>query len=799
MTRFQLSPATAQALELPGLLALVAHRAATDLGRERLLALTPEDDEERLLERRQAYEETERLLAERPLVPLLERPLGPLLRELERGGYDLGGRDLLLFVDLLRTSAEAAQRIRTADPACEALGGRLERLPPLDELRRQLEKTFDRRGEIREDATPRLAELRGKIRGVRNRLYTKLRSVVEEEREHLSEETVPLRDGRLVLMLQSGARGKMAGLVHGRSSSGRSFYFEPLQAVELNNDLRDSVEEEEAEKRRILAELVSRLCEELDAVRAHADLVAGLDVLQSSVRFAQAAGARLAEVGSRHQLKLKGARHPLLDPRLAELRQEALGQAGHSGEVVGLDLELDEERRAIVVTGPNAGGKTVALKTVGLLALAHQCGLPVPVDRGSRLPFLNAVVATVGDEQDLLADRSTFSGRLMRLGEAWEAASPDALVLLDELGSGTDPEEGTALSISLLEALLRRGSLTFVTTHLSQLAAAALDADGAICAAMEFNAETGRPTYQLLPGPPGGSEALALGRRLGLPSEWLDRADELLGSEHREFRRLLAEVERTRRELAATHEKVKTELDDAERLRRRLETREAELAAEKKSVGKSLKRELESFRDATRRRLREELEKIRAELAAGHKKGLVAAAERRLFEDAPQLVPAEDGDETAVAVGGRVRHRGFGWEGRLERLERGKAQVTVGGKIFRCREEQLMGLAEAVEAKKGGRGSRGSRGSVSAPESDAPRELKLIGRRVEPALEELDRFLDQALLASHEEVRIVHGHGSGQLRRAVREHLRGHAAVESYKKAGAKEGGDGATVVVLRQ
>ena len=799
------SVATAAALELPSLLALVAARAATDLGRERLLALEPFEDAEALTEHRQRHEEAERLISVRPLVPSFERPLAPLFDELARGGRELEGRDLVILGDILRANAETVERIREVEPACEALGERVAEVPLLEELRRAIAKTFDRRGQIREDASPRLVELRGRIRGARNHLYTELRSHLERNSEHLSEETIPLRGGRLVLMLQAGSRGKIPGLVHGRSGSGRSFYFEPLDVVEHNNDLQHAIEEEEEEKRRLLIELIERVRGELDAVEDHAELLCDLDLLQGSIRFAQAAGARLAELGGRHQFRLREARHPLLDPRLAELRQEALGQPGHQGGIVPLELELDAEKRILVVTGPNAGGKTVALKTAGLLALAHQCGLPIPVAKGSRLPFMGALVATVGDDQDLFTDRSTFSGRLMRLDEAWKSSGPDSLILLDELGSGTDPEEGSALAVALLEALLASRSLVVITTHLTQLASAALEADGAVCAAMEFDAATGEPTYSLMPGPPGGSEALALARRLGLAKPWLDRAEALLGSEHRDLRSLIAEVDRVRKELVEREERLATEVADAKILRERLAKQEAALAEERRRVGEVLEEELREFQDGVRRKLREEVDRLRQEIEAGRRQGLAARAEERLFEDAPEILPEEArDDEVEIEEGGRVRHRSFGWEGVVEKLDRGRAHVRAEGKLFRCRENELMGITDAAtQAERKPSPSKPRRGwgkkATSEPLlASAPRELKLIGQRVEPALKELDRFLDQALLASHAEVRIVHGHGSGKLRQAVREHLRGHPAVERHEKARPEEGGNGATKVEMR-
>lgn len=793
----ELSVATLDSLELPALLEIVADLTGTDLGRARILDLRPLVAVESLTERRHQIEEIERLIVERPLVPWCERAFAPLVEALAGGG-DLGGREIAEIAELLRISLEAAARISEIDPPCPTLAAVVSLLPPAGELRQMIRRTLDTRGEVREDASPRLTELRGRIRKVRNDLYEDLTHLVERHREHLSEETIPLRGGRLVLVLQAGARGRFSGLVHGRSGSGKSFYYEPIEVVELNNELQQSVEEEDAERRRILADLIARLVAELPALRAHAGFVAEIDSLQAAVQFGQQSRGRLAEIAEEGELILHEARHPLLDPELAELRRAALGSPGHQGPAVPLDIGFSRERRVLVVTGPNAGGKTVALKTVGLLALAHQCGLPIPAARGTRLPIFGAVVATVGDDQDLLADRSTFSGRLLRLVEAWEAASPRALLLLDELGSGTDPEEGSALAIALVEALLERGCLAFVTTHLGQLAAAALEAEGAWCAAMQFDSTNGLPTYRLLPGPPGGSEALALARRLGLPSAWIERAEQLLGSEHRDLRRLLAELDRTRRELATTHANLESELADATRLRERLVARETELVEERRTIGRRLERELEAFRRETLARLQGEVERLRDEIEQGRRKGLETQAVARLFENAPVLAPEEPETAADLMVGARVRHRQMGWQGQLEKIDRGRAQVRAAGKILRCPAEELISLDDAPASSTSRAVFRPVSPDVISPEAEGvPREINLIGQRVEPALEALDEFLDQALLAAHSEVRVVHGHGSGRLRTAIREHLRSHPGVRGHRAGGEREGGNGATVVAL--
>ncbi|MEO7793568.1 MAG: Smr/MutS family protein, partial [Thermoanaerobaculia bacterium] len=412
------------------------------------------------------------------------------------------------------------------------------------------------------------------------------------------------------------------------------------------------------------------------------------------------------------------------------------------------------------------------------------------------VPFLANLVATVGDEQDLLADRSTFSGRLARLAEAYRAAGPHSLALLDELGSGTDPEEGTALAVALLETLVERGGLALITTHLTGLAAAAMELPGAACAAMEFEPSTGRPTFRLLAGSPGGSEALALARRMELPAEWIARAEALLGDEHRDLRRLLAELEATRERLAIEAEATRTARAEAELAGDRLERERAELEAERRSLGARVRRELAEFRERVTRELSGAAEKIRTELAAGRKRSVAQQVAAALFAEAPRV----EGDEGArsdlpLTIGAQVRHATLGWRGVVEKLSGEKVEVLSNGKRLRLQAGDLL-VEASPPAKEKTPAVR--RSGAEVDRAPVPQELHLIGQRVEPALEEMDSFLDQATLSGRAEVRIVHGHGSGRLRDAVRERLRKHPAVVTSRPGAPNEGGNGATVVTLR-
>ncbi len=786
------SPATLEALEFPSYLRLLASLAATDLGAARLSAAGPARDDSTLHRRHRLFHEASRLLIDGRLVPSFEEPLGAVVAALGARDTELVGVELKRLAAALGSVRKAARAIEKADPECPELERAAAELGDLGPLVRRIGRTLDRRGRVRDDASDRLVKLGGSVRRSREEIYGRLREYAEGHKDDLAEETLPMHDGRVVLLLKAGSKSRGRGLVHRGSGTGRSVYFEPLAVVDSNNQMREAQAREEEERRRLLRELVEEARAAIEEISRHLDFLALLDALQALHDFAELCDARPIEISERHVLKGVGARHPLLEPRLADLRERALGSAGHVGEVVPLDLELAAGTQALVITGPNAGGKTVALKTVGLMALAAQAGLPFPAARGSCAPRLAGLVATVGDEQDLLQDRSTFSGRLLRLREAWDAAGPDSLVLLDELGSGTDPEEGAALSIALLEGLLARGSMALITTHLTPLAGAALERDGAACAAMQFDASSHRPTFELQPGSPAGSEALALGRRLGLPGEWLDRADELLGGGQRDLRRLLAEVEsvrdqlrRRKREADARADELEQALAEADREREKLERERVESAARTRA-------ELDAFKREIAGKLRGEVERMREQLEAGRKRGLAGKAVERLFEAAP-APEVEEPEGAPPAIGDQVEHRRLGWKGRVERLERGRVEVSVHGKRMRCAMEDLRVVAAESPAEPP------PPGRATVPDAAAvTEELNLIGHRVEEALELLDAYLDRALLSAEGDVRIVHGHGTGRLRKAVREHLRHHPAAATARPGRADEGGDGATVVSLR-
>ena len=829
------SSATSEALEFPALLRVVAGLAVTDAGRRLVYAISPRTDPDEIELRRVRYAEIARERGEGgALVPVLDRELLDLRRQLQTGGRRLGGAALLGLVAVIEASEEVLERLGDHEET-PRLAAEVESLRALEAgatetdvtgepigcaaLAARLRRTLDRRGAVRDDASPRLRTLVQDARRTQASVETQVHAYVREHGDRLADDSTPMRGGRFSVLLPSGSRGRLSGLVRGRSASGRSFYFEPSEVVEGNDEMERIAADKEIERARILAELVRQVLELTPAIIARIDFLAAVDALQAVAHFAAQLGAGLAGIappapdGSAAALELRGARHPLLDPRLAEMRERTLGAAGNRGEVVPLDLALDDNR-TLVLTGPNAGGKTVALKTVGLLCLMTQAGLPVPAAPDSRFPIFDHLVAVVGDDQSVLGEQSTFSARLLRLREVWRRAGPRTLVLLDEVGAGTNPEEGAALGIALLEGLVESASMGVLTTHLTQLAAAALESQAASCAAMSFDPESGLPTYRLVIGPPGGSRALALARRLGLPAAWLERAEHFLGSEHQQLRRVLERNERRRERLLHREAELARLTAATEAERDRFETRQASLQAAQERLGKAVRHEVDALRRANRQRLDQALAELASQPRPGKRAFARAAGglHRELDRDASAA-----GDRASAATcepaarakpdpasgatperprplvaGAPVRHRSLGWVGELQEVSGDRATVLVRGKRVRVAADALQAIARVERAAS----SRVRVQASSAPAVES--ELMLIGQMVEPALDSLDAYLDRALASGRERVRVVHGHGSGRLRRAVREHLRGHPAVAGFNPAPPSAGGDGATEVVLR-
>lgn len=661
-------------------------------------------------------------------------------------------------------------------------------IPDFGELVSKTGKYFTRDGKLKEEASPELRAIRAKIHAKRNAIQRMLTDIMNRNSDSIQEPLIVLRGDRYCIPVRSDRRNAVPGILHERSGSGASFFIEPMAAVELNNDLADLLIQEREEIAKITKYISGLLFDEADSIREGVKIGGEFDALQACALFADAVQASRPQF-SDGVLHIIHGRHPLLDERLASAREGAFDEEPSDRRVVPITIELDRHRCALIVSGPNAGGKTVALKTAGLLVAMAMSGLPVPAADGTVIPVVDALHVLVGDDQSVLEHLSTFSAYLVRLKRILAKATTRSLVLLDELGSGTDPEEGAALAAATIEHLLGIGAFLIVTTHLSALKGFAVHDQRIVNASMEFDSATGQPTYRMIVGIPGRSRAIDIAQMIGLPSSIIAAARERLGDRYGETDQLLAQLQRRMSEVVAQQDEIERMRGELQSSQQELAERMKNLEAERARIGTSYREELERLKDDVARQLAAEIKSLREARTSVNAREVVSTVTKPI-EAAIEFIPTE---QREVRVGDRAEHRKFKVTGDVASIDGGKAVLNVSGKRMTVDVKDLIGVVPAS-----GRPSRPAR--TPAPHRDVvpvSAELNLIGQRVDDALEESDKFLDRALLEGKQAVRIIHGFGTGRLRSAIRDHLRKHPAVKSWRPGGENEGGDGATIAVL--
>ncbi|MDQ5872188.1 MAG: hypothetical protein M3547_08310, partial [Acidobacteriota bacterium] len=624
---------------------------------------------------------------------------------------------------------------------------RAARLPDLQALVDLFARIFGPDGAVKDDASPELATIRRRLRRRRTEVSRMLEKMLETRRDALADSVVVLRNDRYCLPVTASARSRVAGIVHDRSGSGQTVFVEPLEVVEANNELALAAAEERREIERLLAELGRKVLDRADELSDAADEVASLDGLEAAVEFGALAHARVPEISDDGSWVLASARHPLLDARLAELRRRALGETRDAKDVVPLDFELAPDKRLLVVSGPNAGGKTVVLKTAGLFALMAQAGLPLPAGPGTRVPFFSDVRTEIGDAQEILSDRSTFSSSMETLAEILDTAGPGQLALVDEIGSATDPEEGSALSIAFLEEYLARGGRAIVTTHLSAVKSFAAERPEAVGAAMEFDEKTGRPNFRLHPGLAGRSRALSVAAQEGLPPGVLARAREILGPSWERRERTEADAEAALERLRRGEEDLARESETVRREAERLVSDRAKAAREREQMLETGLAGFERAKKDLARRVDEELDAIRED--ASRRASLSAAQILSRAEEAAATAPVEEAREhllersREISPGDRARLRGGRVEGTVVSLEEESAWLEVGGKRMRVPRTDLerLGASEPRSPRPSPRAAgRGSDAEPASPDlGGSTPEVNVIGRRLEEAIEDVEK------------------------------------------------------------
>ena len=781
---------TERLLEFDKIVRHLSGYTQTEPGKERALALSPLQNSDAI---RQSLDEVSEI------VRLLETSTGPSLgglhdlREplssLKVEGSWLDAESLMTILSSLETAASCQRFFRSQNDTPE-LSSLLDELDPLGSLAATIRSCIGERGEILDTASRALARIRNEIRSIR----TKVRQVMEEMLSNdtmagaLQDRIITERNGRYVLPVKVDFKGQVKGFVHDTSSSGQTLFVEPARTLEKNNRLQELLREEQQEEMKVLLELSGLVAEERQQLLINQELLTHVDLRNASGKFSRACNGHVPHLVDEPILDLRQACHPLL-----LFDQE--GAPSPNG-AVPIDLKIGENRSVLVLSGPNTGGKTVALKTVGLLLLMVRSGLHIPCHPDSRLHLFSRLFADIGDDQSIEEHLSTFSGHLTRLNTILEQADGDSLVLFDEAGTGTDPGEGAALIISAIDALRERGAKVVLTTHLNLLKGYAQLHDDVENAAVEFDPESLRPTYRLHYGIPGESGAFTIARHFGLPEDVLQRAEAYLGRGEQEGRELVSRLnelvktlEDERTETSAHLETARSERQKRNRLLKDLEEQKSEMLAKALRKGEQLVRDAERevrellARAGETRRLPEQAEVVAAVKDVGRKLDRVKAAPVQ-----PKKRPKD------VAAGEILKISSLGVDGEVVQIRGDKIELTVQGKKMRMTADKLEQYAPRRYAQK--KNTATVRGRVER-ESFNPR-LLLVGKRVDAALPELERFLDDALLQGVDEVEVVHGAGEGILRKAVREQLGRHRGVTAFHAAGPNQGGDNVTIVEMR-
>jgi len=796
---------TLERLEFGKVLDRIAAGCMLPLGAAAVRALAPLTDAEGIRTRADRIGEAAAILDQGHdfAVERFEDP-GPILERAAIEDSALTAPDLQTVASVLRNARDLQRTFKRLRDTAPSLWKLSMDLAPEPDLLAAIERAIQPDGSVADDASEELRRIRRQVRDLQDRIRKRLETLLQKAdlKPFLTGDYVTLRNGRYVVPILATQAGEVPGIIHDRSDTGYTAFVEPQFLVGPGNELRSLTSDEEREIQRILRELTRAVRERLWGLRETLRVLVEFDVVRAAARYARAHHMTRPVFAEDGRLRIAAGRHPILEDAIA----------GSGGAVVPLDFELGGPPRAaggapgaavrtIAITGANAGGKTVSLKTIGLVCLLAQTGLLVPAKEGSTFPLLERVLVDIGDEQSIEANLSTFSGHIRHIREILAQAGPRTLVLLDEIGAGTDPVEGGALACAILKALHDRGALTVATTHLGQVKGFVHEQEGMENAAVQFDPKTLAPTYHLVIGLPGASHALSIARRHGLPEEVLRTAEGLVDSRAIEMEGLLSRLTAALKKAEADAAKARRERAEAEEARKELSGRLEELKRERKESLRKAVEEARGLVDNTRREMERAIEEARREgadaAAARQLRRKVeekrASFKKKAVELAPKVragIPVDD-----LRVGRRVWVEAMNRPGIVVRVDerRGKVEVNAEGLAIEVDAATLREPdAEAAPAP-----PPHGHTVVRRPVSVAP-EVKLIGQHVEEAMRSLETYLNEACLAGLGSVRIIHGFGTGALRDAVHAMLKKHPLIASFRYGEKHEGGRGATVAVLK-
>ncbi|MCI7274671.1 MAG: endonuclease MutS2 [Lachnospiraceae bacterium] len=791
-------------LEYSKIIEMLTEHATTPLGKAQCAALVPSDDRDEISRNlKETTDAVSRLFQKGSISFSGARDIRPSISRLAVGS-SLSISELLSVSSLLTAAARAKNygRRDVQEEERDSLDDLFDSIAPLSPLNREIERCILSEEEIADDASPGLHRVRRSMASTKARVHTQMNSILNSSRNYLQDAVITMRNGRYCIPVKQEYKGQVSGMVHDQSSSGSTVFIEPAAVVKLNNELRELEIQEQKEIEAVLAELSNQCAEYTEDLKLDLQVLSHLDFVFAKAALSRSYKGSCPRLSDKGYLNIKKGRHPLIDPH----------------KVVPIDVTLGLDYHQLIITGPNTGGKTVTLKTVGLFCLMGQAGLHIPAFDGSTLPVYREVFADIGDEQSIEQSLSTFSSHMVNIVSFLDKADSDCLVLFDELGAGTDPTEGAALATAILSFLRNLKVTTMATTHYSELKVYALSTEDVENACCEFDVETLQPTYRLLVGIPGKSNAFAISSRLGIPDYIIEDAKQRLDSEDVRFEDLIASLEEDRKQIEKAREEAEKSRAEADALRKRFEERQAKFDAQrerllqkaneeaqsvlqeakdyvdqtirrvnKRAAGSGFSKELEADRTELRGRLNEVGSKLAAKPATPKKK---APAPRQL------------------RVGDGVRVLTLNLNGTVSTLPNAKGDLYVQMGILRSL-VNIKDIELLDEASVTGDGVSAATGKSKTPRSNTSSikmskssyvspEINLIGKTVDEALPELDKYLDDAYLAHLPQVRVVHGRGTGALRKGVHQHLRRLDYVKSFRLGEFGEGDTGVTLVEFK-
>lgn len=791
---------TLRVLEFDKVKNIVAVYAASEAGRAAVMELQPSADVQTVKIRLKEAREFTQILqsGERPpLDGILD--VGQAVKKLGVSGSLLSPSELFNIATTLGAGRRVKSffqkfegKVKGAALAAPLLSARAAAIHSLKQIEDAVLNAIDDKAEVKDSASSTLRKIRKQITRMREDILDRMSCILQNigYQKVIQEPVITVRDDRYVLPLKPNFRQSLKGVVHGQSGSRATLFVEPLDVLEQNNRLAELRMEEREEVEHLLRELTSLMAQEADRIELTIHTLALIDAVYARARFCMDYDGTIPEISADGNIRLRAARHPLLVGK---------SKAGAPyTDITANDIVLDDEKRVLILSGPNAGGKTVILKTVGLLCLMAQSGLPVTAAEGSEIPCFGSMFADIGDEQSLEQDLSTFSSHVSQIAEILQQAKRGSLVLMDELGSGTDPGEGAGLGAAVLESLIERGCITVVTTHHNALKLFGSQTSGAVNAAMEFDPATLKPTYRLIPGRPGRSYGLDMAARLGVPDVVIQKARARLGQDDARLEKLLAQVENDSRLLASERQALEKELEAVQQERAEVTAALRNAREEARDVKSRAKTEAKEILTLLRQKLRD-LSRIAASEQADAKKISVEveAFGKRLEPDdfAGPRVNSEFVKD--IHVGDTVRIAKLNKTGTVISLHRGMLELEVNGRKVRISTAEVMSVeseprhSHAVSTPGWGAELHEEEGSVD--------RLNIIGLRVDEGLAEVDRFIDRSGFSHLSVVTIIHGLGTGALKAAVTDFLKKHPLVASIRSGEPAEGGAGVTVAELKK